>query len=58
MALLPAGTRIAQALEVAQQAPARRVTASEVFGGGRSRGGNHPDLPGEEDLADSNWRSW
>jgi hypothetical protein len=37
LALSPAFTHEAQALELAQQAPARRGTASEVFGGGRSR---------------------
>jgi hypothetical protein len=37
LALPPAFTHEAQTLEQAQQAPARRGTASEVFGGGRSR---------------------
>jgi hypothetical protein len=37
---------------------ARRGTLLEVFDGGGYRGGNHPDLPGEEAPVDSNWRSW
>jgi hypothetical protein len=37
LALPPAFTHEAQTLEQAQQAPARRGTASEVFRGGRSR---------------------
>jgi hypothetical protein len=54
MVLLPAGTRAAQAPEVAQQAPAQRGTASGCSEVADSEGGNLPDLPGEEALADSN----
>jgi hypothetical protein len=45
LTLPPANTREAQAPEQAQQAPARRGTASGVLGGGRSRGERPPRSP-------------
>jgi hypothetical protein len=37
---------------------ARRGTKSEAIDGSGNRGETTPDLPGEEDPADSNWSKW